>query len=395
KPASVQKILTSIIALKKLGPAYRFATRLFLEGYASGSVKKLYVKGFGDPSFTTESMWVFVRQLRKLGIKKIEHVVFDDTAFVQRPSRTGQRAYESTASALPFNFNSIALEVCPAGSSGAAVVTPDPWDLPIQISGSIRTALRPAKPITVQQRVLQNGSLAFSVAGEIGAGESCRAIYRSVDEPRRYFAASFLGFAKLLGINVPSAPLFGATPASARQVYEYKSKPLALIVQDLNHFSTNFIGEQIVFALGENGGYYDREKGLERMKAALLAMKVPAAHLQIRDGSGLSHDNLLTARALSKFLLSGMADEAIRPDFEASLSVAGRSGTLKKRAFDPPGNVVRAKTGTLNGVNTLSGFLTSSKGRRLAFTILQNGVASREQALALEDQIVESIYRVF
>lgn len=394
KPASVLKIATSFVALKELGPEYKFKTRILSTPINSGVVDLMVIKGEGAPDFTTESLWMLARQLKKLGIKRVKKISFDESSFENQKAREGQRAYESMSSALSFNFNSIAIEACPGRIGEDAKLTPDPWDLSVKIASSVKTAAGSEFLISVDELSgEQSQALSYKVSGKIGDRSPCRAVYRSINNPPRYFAASFVAFARLIGVEMPQELYFDERLPSSMERYALSSRVLGSIVQDLNHFSTNFLGEQILFALGVNqlGDSFNRDRGLIRISQILEGLGIPKDQFTIKDGSGLSHDNRLSTFGVVRILEAAQRVSSIRPEFEASLSVLGKSGTLKKRTPNIRGGVLRGKTGSLNGVSSLAGYLTTKGNRHLAFAIIHNDVTSKDNAEWVEDAIIEEM----
>ncbi|MBN8550119.1 MAG: D-alanyl-D-alanine carboxypeptidase/D-alanyl-D-alanine-endopeptidase [Deltaproteobacteria bacterium] len=392
KPASVMKVLTSAAALEELGVEYRFSTELFYDRRSGGQIETLYIRGGADPSLTLESLWLVVRKLRKLGVTQINRVVLDDSRFMTQRTRVGQRAYETGSSALALSFNSIAFDVCPGAVGNAALVSVDPWEASVQLRGSIKTVAGRGGQFSIDEVQSPSGGLTYSIGGTFGAGRSCETFYRSVDEPLVYFGSVFRGFCADLGIKVLSAPVSGSTPEGAKFLARHQSKALSLVLEDMNHFSTNFIAEQVLYALGQGSdGSFDRQRGLERIRKYLIESGVPKEDFTLFDGSGLSHDNRLTAAAITKVLRRAVLNNHSGVEFEKSLSVGGENGTLKDRNFGD-GVVLRGKTGTLDGVSTLAGVVETRSGRKVAFAILQNGKLGKDAAAAIEEKIVTELY---
>jgi len=396
KPASVLKLLTSAVALSDLGPDFRFQTKLFSEGVAGGEVQTLYVKGGGDPSFTTEDMWMLARTVKRRGMERVGAVVLDISDFATLTAREGQRAYEAGSSALALNFNSIAFEVCPSRTGIPAKVNVDPWELGVNTKGTIVTSRGRSVKFGIDElRGTQgeNGKLTYLVKGSIGGLHPCAIIHRSVPDPAHYFGVVFLSHLRLLGVQAPDGARRGRTPDNATLVYSHSSKSLSQVIEDLNHYSSNFTSEQILTVLGTSeDGRKSREAGLSKLDEYIKGFGVSETEFRFEDGSGLSHLNRASARIFTTILLEMQRDEELKPEFEKSLSVYGRSGTLKKRKFKPKNIIVRGKTGTLNGVSSLAGYVVDRNGKKFAFAILQNGVTSKSQAALLEEKIVGAIY---
>lgn len=393
KPASVMKLVTSAAALDYLGPDYRFSTELFYDGRKGGRLETLYIRGGADPSLTLENLWLVVRKLKKLGIDQIDRVVLDDSRFASQRNRVGQRAYEAGSGALSLSFNSVAFDVCPGALNGPVIMSVDPWEAPVQVKGSIKTIAGRGGVCGIDEIQTSGNSLVYAVSGTFGQGRSCETFYRSIRDPILFFGSVFRRFAADLDIKIGAVPTGGVTPSAAKPLANHQSKSLSLILEDMNHFSTNFIAEQVLYALGQGeDGSFDRQRGLQRVGKFLTTLGVSIEEFALFDGSGLSHDNRLTAAAITTVLRKSALNNTYGVEYEKSLSVGGGNGTLKERNFGPQ-VLVRGKTGTLDGVSALSGILMARSGRRVAFAILQNGKFAKEDASLIEDKMVMEIFR--
>ncbi len=392
KPASVLKILTSATALDTLGPEYRFATELRYDKRSGSKISTLFIKGGADPSLTLESLWLLLRKVYKQGVRSIDSVVIDSAGFSVPRERVGQRAFETGSSPLALSFNSIGLDVCPGALGTGASVIPDPWEADVSVRGSIKTVAKGAGQFGIDERESKSAHVDYTLSGTIGVNRDCETIYRSVRDPVHFFSTVFERMAQSLGISILRVPHVGSTPTTAPLLLTHYSKPLSLIVEDMNHFSTNFIAEQIVYALGYENQAFDRERGLKRLEAQAQTAGFSSGDFEIVDGSGLSHNNRLSAALIAAVLRRAALSPEFGVEFQKSLSVAGRNGTLKERHFDP-GVVVRGKTGTLDGVSSLAGLVQAKSGREIAFAILQNGVASKDKAVEFEDALVNAVYQ--
>ncbi|MBX7137618.1 MAG: D-alanyl-D-alanine carboxypeptidase/D-alanyl-D-alanine-endopeptidase [Oligoflexia bacterium] len=394
KPASVMKVLTSAVALEDLGPEFQFRTEFLVEApLTSGRVQNLYVKGGGDPALTVEELWKISRNLGLLGVRQIDNVILDDSGFNSGRSPVGQRAYQTGSSALAFNHDSLGFMVCPTQSGREARVETVPPEIQPRIEGRIQTSSSEAATFTIDELYQQGGQLAFKIGGAIPKDQECETFYRSVVDPVSYLGQTFRGILKQTGVNLLSGYRGGKTPVGAKVLYAHLSPPLSEILKDLNHFSNNFIAEQLLYAIGAHlSGNFEREAGLKRLEQYLISLGVSAASVRVVDASGLSHSSRLSASAVARVLKRMAELDSVRPEFENSLSVGGRSGTLKRRDFGlVSGATVRGKTGTLDGVSSLAGYLSCTSGRKLVFAILINDAPSKEAAERLENQIVKSL----
>lgn len=398
KPASVMKLATTHAALQRLGADFTWRTQVALHGVASGKVKNLSVRGSGDPSLTIESLWLLARRIYKAGVRSVDSVILDDSAFSGVRERSGARAYEGGSSALAFNFNSLGFEVCPTSPGKDALISSDPWEMAVSLSGQVKTTLRQGDPVSIEDRSScddRGCRMAFELGGTIALDSPCVLIFRSVDNLREYFGRVLTGFLRELGIKGDMQLRFQRAPAEVDVAIPHSSRPLHEVLTGLNNFSTNVTAEQIVYALGcnDSGEGCSHTQGVSRIRQALLALGARPEQVQIVDGSGLSHENRLSARVIAKILEEQYKNQNQGIEFQSSLSVWGRSGTLKKRQPLPGQVYVRGKTGSLDGVSSLAGYLYRPGRNPLAFVVLQNRVASKAKAVDIEDAVIELISR--
>ncbi|MBX7145175.1 MAG: D-alanyl-D-alanine carboxypeptidase, partial [Oligoflexia bacterium] len=190
----------------------------------------------------------------------------------------------------------------------------------------------------------------------------------------------------------------------------HPSKALRDIIEGMNHFSNNFVAEQIVFALGQQAdGSFVHEQGVDRIKRYLRSIGVAEDEIGLVDGSGLDRDNRLSAHAIVQTLRAMARKEFLDVEFMNSFSVAGRNGTLRERGQrslgSRPGSTAeasgaggeaypfyRGKTGTLNGASSLAGYVRDREGRLYAFALLYNGDLPKQQVVEIEDRFVEILY---
>ncbi|NLF26085.1 MAG: D-alanyl-D-alanine carboxypeptidase/D-alanyl-D-alanine-endopeptidase [Deltaproteobacteria bacterium] len=391
-PASVMKVLTTTVALKELGPDFRFETRVFYDVIRDGFASNLYVQGGGDPDLTTEKLWLIARAIKQRGVNRIGRLVLDGSRFTDTISRRGVRAYQSGTSALALNFNSFGFEVCPTVPGKNARTVVDPPEAGVVLSGRIATVKGNSLAFQIDEAALQMPP-SYRLSGSIGAAKGCQVIYRSVPDPQHYFGEVLRQLLKSLGVIVPDKAVFATLPPGAKRLWTHKSKALSLILEDLNHYSNNFTAEQITTVLGTSSkGTADHRLGLARMADYLKRSGFDPTEFYVADGSGLSRENRLSARIVTRILFEVHRDKNIQPEFEKSLSVAGRNGTLRKRDLGALGLRLRGKTGTLDGVSALSGYLFDVDKRKLAFAILQNRTVSRDRAFYLEARVVKELY---
>ncbi len=401
-PASNQKILTAIAVLDSFGPAYRFITHTYAAAPpdAEGAVAYLAVRAEGDPSLTSEDWWRWASQLRRAGVRRVSQgLILDDSAFDGErwhPSwgEVSHRAYHAPVGALTANYGAFAVELQPGARSGdpvrVAVEPPVPYLRLVNRASTGPPARRCSVGVTRQPG---EGEEQVVVSGRACAGAPARVVYRSVLDPSRYADAVIRMQLEANGIRVEGETRFAPVPELASEIMAFEGKPLAEIVRLFVKFSNNGIAEALVKAMGvrESGGRGSWASGLRALRERLAALGLDTRSLRLVDGSGLSYENRVTARALVAALRLAKQSFRFGPEFVSALPIAAADGTLEDRAEDAAG-VVRAKTGLLNRVTSLSGYAAAGSGRERVFSILVNGYrASDEQVMAVLDRFVTEV----
>lgn len=391
-PASNQKILTAIAALEVLGPTHRFTTEILVDSGpdTEGAVDTLYVRGAGDASLTSEDFWRLAADLRRAGLRSVRAgVVVDDSAFdAQRwhPSwgQTGARAYHAPVGALTVNYGAFAVTVEPQGPVGSAVraVVDPPIDF-LSLTNRARTGATRTRSTLVVDRREAAGHEEVIVRGEVPAGLPVKTIHRSVLDPARYAGAVLTAQLRAVGVSVGAGLRRGTVPETASLLLAFEGSPLSDVVQSFLKYSNNQIGESLVKTLGAraSGGVGSWENGAVAVRAILTDIGLPTQGLVWVDGSGLSYENRVTARLLVAALAAARKSFRFGPEFESALPIAFSDGTLEKRADGAQGRV-RAKTGLLTRVTSLSGYAERADGERVLFAVITNGFRrSAEEAM--------------
>lgn len=392
-PASTIKLITTYCALKEFGIDHRFETQFFTSAPAdNGTIQDLWVVGEGDPSMVQERLWDAVQQLKALGITRVAGNIYVDDSFFDDNFFPGQdasnkRAYNAGTSALALNHNSVGIEIANIGDKLS--ITTNPSTPYFKIVNQVnRGGGRPK----IYVRMEQDGDYEkVVVGGTYPFGNLRTAYYRSVYNTAQYFGNTLATFLRENGVDVDGKVLEGENQGKYA-LASYSSKPLSEIVSDVNKFSNNFMAEQLTKYLGAKvmGKPGTTEKGTLVLKNCLEELGIDPTEFVIENGSGLSYQSKISAKALVKILVAAYKDFKIRPDFMASLSVPGADGTMKRRQHKTEGyEQLRAKTGTLNGISSLAGYIPSADGSMIAFAILMNNVkGGAYQAHQLQDNFV-------
>lgn len=388
-PASNTKLITSYCALKELKPNFRFATRFYTDTTLhNGEINNLWVKGEGDPSMVNESLLAMVQSLKNFGLRKINGDIYIDASYfdaLDYPGRqdNNERAYNATTSATPLNFNSAEVQI---DGNRAHLLPETPY---LKLNNKLRIGGKRAR---VMMNTRSGKSVEIvTVSGRVPARTAPFSLYRNIYRPPDFFGNSLLALFRQEGIAVTGRVKMG-TAEGKTPFWKWESKPLNEIVRDMNKFSNNFIAEQLTKFLGakEFGAPGTTDKGVEVFKNCLAKTGVDTKNLSLENGSGLSYNNQATAEQLVKVLTAGFRDPQLREDFISSLSVGGVDGTMKRRHLPKElEGVLLAKTGSLNNISTLAGFIPAEKGRVIAFAILMNKTKGNLQELhRIQDAIV-------
>ncbi|HZM00600.1 MAG TPA: D-alanyl-D-alanine carboxypeptidase/D-alanyl-D-alanine-endopeptidase, partial [Planctomycetota bacterium] len=242
-----------------------------------------------------------------------------------------------------------------------------------------------------------DGAGAVRVTGAVGRAVGRREIEVPVVDPTELFARCLLWNLDAAGLGLSGAVAVEAGAAAALEApveLAAFETPLGNAVVVANKESDNSIADHLFKVLGATAGGEGSFAGGERAVLGFLEQPIgtPTAGLVLRDGSGLSHRNRITARAMTAVLAAmANAEPAARDAFLRSLPVAGVDGSLEERLRDPPyAGSVRAKTGYISGASSLSGYARTRGGRTLAFSILINDFGPKQtnqQMKAIQDDL--------
>jgi len=398
-PASNMKIITAAAALWALKPDYIYETPFYVDGPVRNGVLQgnLYVRGMGAPDLVCENLWVMARELRNLGVERVEGALVGDDSYFEEPGRVknwkssyAHRAFAAPLGALSANFNSVNVVVRPAERSGERpVVVVDPFGDFFSVHNSA-TSRKGKMTLTVDRRY-RKGRNEVVVGGNIPPTHPRSVTLRSVEDPTGYFLSAFVEVAGQLGITFGRSPETGPVPEGAEEIYAFESRSLGRLVVEMNKYSNNFSAEMILKTIGAEmlGEPGTTAKGLQAVEAYLRHHGFPMEGVVLDDASGLSRFNRVTARMLTAVTGHVWNDFETGPEFFASLPVAGADGTLEKRMTSGAAlRRVRAKSGFINGVSALSGVADNPTAGPVAFSILVNGRGLvNGEAKRLQDRI--------
>ena len=400
-PASNVKLLTTAMALKRLRPEYRFKTGLYATTPVGGETLRgdIFIKGFGDPNLVSEQMWLLVKELKNIPLRKVHGDIIADASFFDNNLRVktwkkgGVEAYNAPLGALSFNFNTVTVHINPGEKPGdRPVVVVDPNIEFIRVDNRARTVSKSKRSRLIVNRIDRGGHNEITISGVVSVNHARETYYLNITRPAYYAASVFKDYLRQEGVEVTGKVRVGFVPEGAYEILSHSSMPLSLILRGLNKFSNNFVAEQILKTIGADiyGPPGTTLNGLRAMDEYMQSLKYKPEGFSILDGSGLSRQNRLSPDQIVSVFQDMYADLGVYPEFISALGVMGRDGNVLKRMNGHnSAERARVKTGTLNSVSALSGYFQSADGERFAFSILMNDLkCSNGQAKRLQDRIV-------
>lgn len=422
-PASNMKLFSTAAAYYYLGPNFRYSTYALADGELQNGVIEgdLILFGTGDPAISGRFASGSVAVLRELadsllarGVREVRgDVVGDgsyfDSEWLGRGWNSGNFMawYSAPVGALSFAENVVSVQVRPGSPGQPARITTAPQTQGLAVANQVRTVARGGTVVR-----FEHGEQGLVVSGQIGRGHPGIAHSVPVVDPTNYAAAAFHSVLQEQGIRVHGgvraihharesrmslANGGGGSEQGAhpRVLAIHLSPPLSEIVKLTNHISHNLYAEALLktvgrVALGE--GSFDAGARAVRYLLECEGVALDTTAVQIVDGSGLSLLNRVTARNLIQ-LLDLMTRSEHWESYHASLPEAGRPrpAGLQRMSGTAAEQNLRAKTGTIQNVSALSGYVRSADGERLAFAIMANEVPSTWRAKRTEDAIGERL----
>ncbi|MER5389125.1 D-alanyl-D-alanine carboxypeptidase/D-alanyl-D-alanine-endopeptidase [Saccharopolyspora sp. NPDC002686] len=403
-PASNAKLLTSAAALEALGPDYEFRTEVVTGAQQVGPVLlgDLHLRGTGDPTVLAADYDRLAEQVAASGIRVVQGGLrTDDTWFDDVPLGTGWAwddepyYYSARISALTaapdtdFDAGTAKVLVSPTVEGQPARVRLDPPTDVVQIDNRTTTSAPDGAPDVAVER--DHGGSRVVVSGSVPAGAEPVEDFTTVPDPSAYAADVFAKALAAHGVQVRNAGE-GVAPDGARVLADRRSMPLRELLVPFMKLSNNGHAEVLIKAMGrEVRGEGSWAAGLEVLDEKLRGLGLSPEVLRMVDGSGLSTMDNVPPEQLTVLLDNARERPWFRSWYD-SLPVAGVAdrmvgGTLRNRMGGTAAeNNVHAKTGSLTGVTSLSGYVTAANGRELVFSVMFNDFVS-DAPQDLEDAI--------
>lgn len=394
-PASNLKLFTTAAGISILGPNYRFTTNIWMNGYHSGSTLygDLVIQGRGDPTisgrfYNNDINYVFdtwIDSLLELGIDKIKgNIIGDDNLFDDLGLGEGWSWdyetdwYAAQSSAISFNDNCIDITVYYNSKRDSVVVKSHPELRNFVILNNVEPAIDGEQTKINVYR--ERGTNVINVFGKMKKGSDTLVTYSTVRNPTQYAILAFKNRLESRGIRVNGYAVDiddydrKLDYDNMQLLFKGFSNNLSEIIKVINKNSQNFFAEQLLKTIGlEVNGFGSAEKGILALKDFFAQIGLNPDNIYMVDGSGLSQLNMVTPRQVVELLKHMYSNKDIFPYFYNSLPIAGVDGTLGRRMKGTTAeNVVRAKTGYIGHVRSLSGYAITGDNEPVAFSMIAN-----------------------
>ncbi len=385
KPASVMKLFVTASALERLGPEFTFETKLYMHD------RELWVIGGGDPGLAdvriatrrggdwADVLDTWTAAIRARGVTSFDKLVLDDSVFDEEHRHPdwdpGQADawYQAPVGGLNICDNCVEIRVSISGATVRTYVAPP---LPAEFLRSTVIAGQKHRPILKRPAAGDVFELQGTVARDCVVGPA------SAGRPTVFFGHVLKHALQTRGIKVTGDVVRRKLTAEhvgvATHVATHRTSMRDCLWRS-NTFSQNLFAECLLKSLAAYGPEGRRTgtpgswpAGTEIVRKTVTSLGVNMAGAVLRDGSGLSHDNRVTAEQVARLLLV-MRTHRCCDEFTTSLAEPGKEGTLRKRGTAALTGRLRAKTGTIAHARALAGYVYRQDGTTAVFALLVNG----------------------
>lgn len=404
-PASTMKLLTTYAALELLGPTYTWKTEVYAGGKLQGDTLQgdLILKGYGDPKLTLEKFWLLLRKLRALGLREIrgdlvqdrsyfEPATYDPAKFDAEPLR----AYNVAPDALLLNFKAVRFQFVPDPDTMSVTVTAEPRPAGLEFAAAVRATDGACGDwrADIKADFQSNGGLArASFAGSMPASCGERNWNASLLAQPNYVYGVFKQLWEELGGTITGGWRDGLVPAGARLLAAGESASNAELARDINKFSNNVMARQLFLTLGAEMLNLpgNSERSAQVVHSWLAEKKLDFPELVLENGSGLSRQERISAEHMGRLLLEAWRS-AVMPELMSSLALVAYDGTMRRRLrSEPIAGQAHIKTGSLNDVRTMAGYVLDRRGQRHVVVLFINH-ANAGAGQPAQDALLEWVY---
>jgi D-alanyl-D-alanine carboxypeptidase/D-alanyl-D-alanine-endopeptidase (penicillin-binding protein 4) len=333
---------------------------------------------------TADRWWGFVNGLRQVGIERVTgDVVIDNSyfagqgddraAFDNRP----YRSYNVLPDALMVNFQTVNVSVVPDAGSGTVRARVNPWPANLAVENSVRFEQGPCRRgaggVVVAMPEGPSGNR-LSLGGHYASGCGPMSVTRAVMRAPEFAFGIFKTYWQQSGGTLNGGMRLGPVPADARLLYTHESLTLAEVIRLVNKFSSNVMARHLLLTIAAEkaGRPATTAAGSRAITEFLASRDIRIPDLVLENGSGLSRIERITAQGLADVRLDAWKSP-YSPEFQASLPLSAVDGTLRRRFRSPDmEGRLRMKTGSLQDVSALAGYVNAASGKSYVAVIILN-----------------------
>ncbi len=383
-PASVEKMLTTLVALDTLGPVYTWKTDVHFMGEVTDGVLDgdLLLTGHGDPYMVTERFWQLARQIRQSGISAINGDLLIDDSYFDVGSydpaafdREPLRAYNVAPNAMLTNFKVVRYYFEPDAAFSKVKVRLDPPIENLEVVNQLRVANGSCRGYQRGITITPNEDVSrITFSGRFPSGCEIYSMSRTALSHNQFTYGLFKSLWQESGGRFAGEWKTAVTPEDLEPAFSFESLPLPDIIAKVNKHSNNVMARQLLYTLAaEAYGPPGTEAGGRKFVREWLAGKgMDFAELRLDNGAGLSRESRMTARHLAD-LLRYAYQSPYMPEYLSSLSLSGVDGTLSRRFRNGVlTGMAHMKTGSLDHVSSIAGYFQARSGNRYIVVTFHN-----------------------
>ena len=406
-PASNIKLITTAVALRQLGASTRLRTSVYQLPRTGNNISNLLVVGRGDPSLKITGLESIAQQLKQRGEKQIGQISFDDSYFRGEPINPDwewgdlSTDYAPAINSLILNQNSNPLTISsPQIGQPLQYIWKNPSPNNWQVDNQIITIS--AGQNSSVSAIALFGKPMIRLTGKLAQNEPPTQIDLPVLNPTESFISAFRQSLVKSDLTVGTTKIVTKqNTINLPELASIESPPISELISETNQKSNNIYAEVLLKSIGRTHPEHATSNedtsnlGINLVKKNLTEMGVDPQSYRLSDGSGLSRHNLTAPSAFVR-LLSAMATSPTAKIYRDSLPVSGISGSLRNRMKGTLAQgIVSAKTGSMSGVVTLSGYINPPKYSPLVFSVMLNQHdRSTSQMVKVVDEIMVVLARV-
>lgn len=405
-PASVMKLVTTYAALEALTPAYRWKTEVYRNGTLNQGVLDgdLIIKGYGDPALNITEFWRLLQQVQQQGIRQVKgNLILDLSVYApevsQRPVLDDEpwRAYNANPSALLLNGRntSFRFSVANAGNKPAVQISQE-FELPqIRVINTMQTrkgACNDWRGDLHYSITPQADGVTVAFSGTLPDQCDERYLELSVVSDTQYVFFSFKKLWAQLGGQFNGQLVLAPATDANTLVTTWLSPPLDSVVRDINKWSNNVMARQLLLTIALEAGFTpaDEAGAVLALKQVLRQRGLQFSELVLENGSGLSRIERVSAEHLAQLLVTAY-QRPVMPVLMASMPILGLDGTTKKRLAEGSGKgMAYLKTGSLEGVSSIAGYVQDMAGKRYVLVVIANH-ARASAVRAVQDALLKQL----